>query len=94
MSDVKYDNGTYIVKRTRYPKNRRYKVQLTSDPSYHTHLRTLKEAIDAANYAKHHLIPMKAKVDYLDSIQRLLPDSREVHNLEVIIESKKQSKSK
>lgn len=91
MSDVKYSNGQYIVKHTKYPKNRPFKVQLVSDPNYHTHLRTLKEAIDAANYAKHHLIPLNAKVDYLDSIQRLLTSPKEVHSLEYLIESKKNS---
>ena len=64
MSNRRYFNGTYEVKQTRYPPNRPFKVQLITDPdSYHTHVRTLKEAIDLANYAKHGEVPSSVIVN-------------------------------
>ena len=76
MSNIKYSNKMYEVKYTRYPKNRRYKVQLIHRPEYHTHVRSLKEAIDLANYAKHKHIPENAKADYLYSLYRILIDDQ------------------
>ena len=73
MSSMQYSNGIYEVKLTRYPKNRRYKVQLIKSPDvYHTHLRTLKEAVDLANYAKYQHLPNYSKVDYLYIYYRLM----------------------
>lgn len=74
MSNIKYSNKIYEVKYTRYPRNRRYKVQLVRNPNYHTHVRSLKEAIDLANYAKYKHIPENAKSDYLYSFYRILVD--------------------
>lgn len=77
MSNRRYFNGTYEVKQTRYPPNRPFKVQLITDPdSYHTHVRTLKEAIDLANYAKHGEVPSSAKVDYLLSLYRVIVNDK------------------
>jgi hypothetical protein len=62
----------YEVKHTRYPANRPFKVQLITDPDgHHTHIFTLKEAIDLANYAKYKEVPPDAKIDYLCSLYRL-----------------------
>lgn len=77
MSNRRYFNGTYEVKQTRYPPNRPFKVQLITDPDgHHTHVRTLKEAIDLANYAKYREVPSSAKVDYLLSLYRVVVDEK------------------
>lgn len=76
MSNLRYTNGVYDVKHTRYPNRRHFKVQLRTNPDYHTHLRTLKEAIDLANFAKHSKVPDSASVDYLESLLRVVPDCR------------------
>lgn len=64
----------YDIKYTRYPANRPFKVQLRSDQNYHTHMRTLKEAIDLANFAKYKHMPDAIKPDYLESLIRISND--------------------
>lgn len=73
---MRYSNGEYDIKYTRYPNRRRYRVQLNSDPEYHTHVRTLKEAVDLANFAKYREIPKMASYDYLESLLRLSKDEK------------------
>lgn len=92
MSNLKYSNQMYEVKFTRYPKNRRYRVQLIRNADIHTHVRTLKEAIDLANYAKHKHIPEKAKADYLHSLYRILTDEKLRNKVQLIIDSQLQRK--
>lgn len=65
-----HHNGKYKIVRTRYPKNRPYMV-VSKDNKLHTHLRTLKEAIDLANFAKYNEIPKGASEDYLISLLRI-----------------------
>lgn len=76
MSNMRYTNGIYEVKYTRYPNHRHFRVQLIVDPKYHTHMRTLKEAIDLANFAKYHEIPEKASLEYLRSFLRIVRDRK------------------
>ena len=76
LSNLRYSNGEYEIKYTRYPNHRRYRVQLSSDPDYHTHMRTLKEAVDLANFAKYQEIPDKASLDYLESLLRVVRDEK------------------
>lgn len=92
MSNLKYSNQIYEVKFTRYPKNRRYRVQLIKNPDIHTHVRTLKEAIDLANYAKHKHIPERAKVDYLHSLYRILIDEELKSKVQSLIDNQLQRK--
>lgn len=92
MSNLKYSNQMYEVKFTRYPKNRRYRVQLIKDADIHTHVRTLKEAIDLANYAKHRHIPEKAKADYLHSLYRILVDETLRRKVQDLIDDQLQRK--
>lgn len=94
MSNIKYSNQMYEVKYTRYPKNRRYKVQLIHRPEYHTHVRSLKEAIDLANYAKHKHIPDNAKADYLYSLYRILTDVQLKSKIQAEIEVQLQRRGK
>lgn len=94
MSNIKYSNQIYEVKYTRYPKNRRYKVQLIHRPEYHTHVRSLKEAIDLANYAKHKHIPDNAKADYLYSLYRILTDIQLKSKVQAKIEVQLQKRGK
>lgn len=88
MSNLRYTNGVYDVKHTRYPNKRHFRVQLRTNPDYHTHLRTLKEAIDLANFAKHKVIPDSAGVDYLESLFRVVPDRKMQKKIQRVINSK------
>lgn len=84
----------YEIKYTRYPKNRRFKVQLIKNPDIHTHVRSLKEAIDIANYAKYNHIPEGAKADYLYSLYRISTSRRTRVAIELIIDKQLTQKGK
>ena len=84
----------YEIKYTRYPKNRRFKVQLIKNPDIHTHVRSLKEAIDLANYAKYNHIPEGAKADYLYSLYRISTSRRTRVAIELIIDKQLNQKGK
>ena len=84
----------YEIKYTRYPKNRRFKVQLIKNPDIHTHVRSLKEAIDLANYAKYNHIPEGAKADYLYSLYRISTNRRARVAIELIIDKQLTQKGK
>ena len=84
----------YEIKYTRYPKNRRFKVQLIKNPDIHTHVRSLKEAIDLANYAKYNHIPEGAKADYLYSLYRISTSRRTRVAIELIIDKQLTQKGK
>ena len=66
---------------------------ISSDYKVHSHLRSKKEAIDLANYAKYNKIPQSAKIDYLISLSRLVRDPDTTAKLEELIEIKKNRKS-
>ena len=87
-SNLKYFNGKYEIKHTRYPNGRRSRVQLKINPNYHTHMRTFKEAIDIANFAKYKEIPNKADIDYLESLLRLTQNEEFRKEIEQIMNSK------
>lgn len=94
MSNIRYNNSMYEIKYTRYPKNRRFKVQLIKNPDIHTHVRSLKEAIDLANYAKYNHIPEGAKADYLYSLYRISTSRRTRVAIELIIDKQLNQKGK
>jgi|O827metagenome_2_1110793.scaffolds.fasta_scaffold00036_33 hypothetical protein len=94
MSNIRYNNSMYEIKYTRYPKNRRFKVQLIKNPDIHTHVRSLKEAIDLANYAKYNHIPEGAKADYLYSLYRISTSRRTRVAIELIIDKQLTQKGK
>lgn len=94
MSNIRYNNSMYEIKYTRYPKNRRFKVQLIKNPDIHTHVRSLKEAIDLANYAKYNHIPEGAKADYLYSLYRISTNRRTRVAIELIIDKQLTQKGK
>ena len=94
MSNIRYNNSMYEIKYTRYPKNRRFKVQLIKNPDIHTHVRSLKEAIDLANYAKYNHIPEGAKADYLYSLYRISTNRRTRVVIELIIDKQLTQKGK
>lgn len=94
MSNIKYSNSMYEIKYTRYPKNRRYKVQLIRNPDIHTHVRSIKEAIDLANYAKYDHIPEGAKADYLYSLYRISTNRKTRVTIEKIINKQLTQKGK
>lgn len=94
MSNIRYNNSMYEIKYTRYPKNRRFKVQLIKNPDIHTHVRSLKEAIDLANYAKYNHIPEGAKADYLYSLYRISTIRRTRVAIELIIDKQLTQKGK
>lgn len=94
MSNIRYNNSMYEIKYTRYPKNRRFKVQLIKNPDVHTHVRSLKEAIDLANYAKYNHIPEGAKADYLYSLYRISTSRRTRVAIELIIDKQLTQKGK
>lgn len=94
MSNIRYNNSMYEIKYTRYPKNRRFKVQLIKNPDIHTHVRSLKEAIDLANYAKYNHIPEGAKADYLYSLYRISTNRRIRVAIELIIDKQLTQKGK
>lgn len=76
MSNIVYTNGTYVVKKTRYPKNRHYKVAHIRDDKLHTHVKTKKCAIDLCNFAKYKQLPRHADLDYLVSLSRLVMNKK------------------
>lgn len=94
MSNIRYNNSMYEIKYTRYPKNRRFKVQLIKNPDIHTHVRSLKEAIDLANYAKYNHIPEGAKADYLYSLYLISTNRRTRVAIELIIDKQLIQKGK
>ena len=94
MSNIKYNNQIYEVKFTRYPKNRRYKVQMIHNPDLHTHVRSLKEAIDLANYAKYDHIPKGAKADYLYSLYRIMTNEKSKSKIRDLINRQLSQKGK
>ena len=87
MNNIVYSNGDYLVIRTKYPLNRQYRV-MTSDRKLHTHMKSLKEAIDLSNFAKHNHIPTGSKVDYLISLRRIVRDDIMIEKLDNLIEIK------
>lgn len=93
LNGIIYSNGDYFIIRTQYPIKRQYRV-MTKNRKLHTHVRSMKEAIDLANFAKHKKIPTGSKVDYLISLRRIATDEEMIEKLECLIEIKKNRNQK
>lgn len=93
LNGIIYSNGDYLIVRTKYPVGRQYRV-MTKNRKLHTHVRSMKEAIDLANFAKHKRIPTGSKVDYLISLKRITTNEEMIEKLECLIEIKKNRNQK